>query len=390
MLAALPVVLVSCGGDGGGGDEEEPNPFGLESQVVSPAGNADEIEFAPDGRLFVAEHWTGNVRIIGTDGSMLADPFVHLDDIWADIEVGLTGLALDPDFATNHYVYLLYTQLTASGPPKQGHPIVVRYTDVNNLATDRTVIIDDLPDVNEIKPFNANGSLGFGPDGYLYLTLGDYDKPAELGPTGIELAQDPASPIGKILRVDKADGSPAPDNPFLSDPSADGRIFATGFRSAFNFRWHPVTGGLYGSDSTGTTCEGVSIISSGGNFGWPNVGGFPFSDCSINRPSLPFMYMTREGLKPEDFDSTVGARGKAFITAATYSMLGDSMVVCESRTQLLRRIVLTPPGFDAATANDVIAKDCWLDVITGPDGLIYYSNLTEIRKLVPPAPSASP
>ena len=223
----------------------------------------------------------------------------------------------------------MYTKLTADGPPKQGHPVVVRYTDANNVGTDRKVIIDDLPVVNDVKPFNANGSPGFGPDGYLYLTLGDYDKPADKGRSGSGLAQDLTSPIGKILRVNKKDGSAAPDNPFVSDASADGRVFAYGFRSAFNFTWNPQTKALYGTDSTGVTCEGVAIIQAGGNYGWPIVDGFPFSDCTVKRPNPPFTYLTRNNLKPGDFDSTVGARGMTFISGNTYPVLGDSLAVCE-------------------------------------------------------------
>jgi glucose/arabinose dehydrogenase len=390
--AVLLGVLPACSSSGGGGGGPTPLPtpaFGLTSEVVTPAAQADALAFAPDGRLFYAEHWTGNIRIVGKDGTPLPDPFAHIDSLWADIEVGLTGIALDPAFATNHYVYAMYTKLTAAGPPKQGHPVVVRYTDANNVGTDMKVIIDNLPDVNEIKAFNANGALGFGPDGYLYLTLGDYDKPADKGPSGIELAQDLSSPIGKILRVNKADGSAAPDNPFVSNAAADGRIFAYGFRGPFNFTWNSQTKALYGADSTGNTCEGVDIILAGGNYGWPNVGGFPFSDCTVNRPNLPFTYLTRNNLKPEDFDSTVGARGMAFISGNIYPALGDSLAVCESRTQEMRRLVLTPPKFDAATANDFIANDCWLDATVGPDGLLYYSNLTEIRKLIPPSTTTS-
>lgn len=388
VVLALTLLSACGGGDDSGGEEE--NPFGITSEVVAPAANSDAIEFAPDGRLFFVEHWTGDVRIV-KDGQLLPDPFVHVDNVWAAVQVGLTGLALDPDFATNHYVYLMYTKKTADGPPVEGHPVVVRYTENNNTGGSPKVIIDDLPPVNDVKPFNANGSLHFGPDGYLYLTLGDYDEPTKPGPNNKPQAQDLGTPIGKILRVNKQDGSAAPDNPFVNNPDADPRIYAYGFRAAFNFTWNPQTHKLYGTDSTGNTCEGVNIIVAGGNYGWPDVGEFPYSDCAAGRPNVPFTYLTRENLNPQDFDSTVGAMGMEFISGNKYPVLGDSLVVCEARTQLLRRLVLTPPGFDASTANDVIAKNCWLDVTVGPDGLVYYSNLTEIRKLIPPAPStASP
>lgn len=391
LVAVVFTAAISsaCDGGGSGGDDVEDNPFGLTSEVVAPAANSDAMQFAPDGRLFFVEHWTGDVRIV-ENGQLLADPFVHIDDVWAGIQVGLTGLALDPDFATNHFVYLMYTKKMSDGPPVEGRPLVVRFTDSNNKGIDETTIIDDLPSANDQKPFNANGSLHFGPDGYLYLTLGDYDEPAKLGPSGKPQAQDLSTPIGKMLRVNKEDGTAPASNPFVNDPNADPRIYAYGFRAAFNFTWNPTTNKLYGTDSTGNTCEGVNIIVSGGNYGWPNVGDFPYSDCALGRPNAPFGYLTRENLKPQDFDSTVGAMGMEFISGAKYPMLGDSLVVCEARTQLLRRLVLTPPNLDAITANDVIARNCWLDVTVGPDGLIYYSNLTEIRKLVPPAASTAP
>jgi len=392
-LIAVATIIMS-GSACGGGDDGEPTPvptpaFGLNSEVVTAAANADALAFAPDGRLFFVEHWTGDIRVVGKDGKLLPDPFAHIDDLAPDIQLGLTGLALDPDFASNHYVYAYYTRLLAAGPPRVAKPVVARFTESNNVGSNATVIVDDLPEVNATRPFNANGSLRFGPDGFLYLTLGDYDKPAETGPQGKELAQDLGSPIGKILRVKKEDGTAPMSNPFANDPTADPRIFAYGFRGAFNFTFEAQTKRLYSTDSTGNTCEGVNIIDAGGNYGWPNVRSFPYSDCTGGRVKLPIGYLTRETLKPGDFDSTVGAQGMEFISGKVYPGLGDSLVVCESTTQLLRRLVLAAPGFDRVTANDVVASDCWLDVAVGPDGLIYYSNLTEIRRLIPSPPTSS-
>src|SRR5919108_3073880 len=95
-----------------GGDDEEENPFGTTSVVVAQAANADTIAFAPDGRLFFVEHWTGAIRVVSANGELLPDPFATLDDITAGIGWGLTGLAIDPEFAANRYVYALYTKLT--------------------------------------------------------------------------------------------------------------------------------------------------------------------------------------------------------------------------------------------------------------------------------------
>jgi len=382
----LVVINAACAGDD---KKEEPNPFGLTSEVITSAGNVDAMEFAPDGRLFYAEHWTGDIRVRTATGEVLPEPFAHVD-VASTVAMGLTGLALDPDFATNHYVYVLYSQLLAPGPPPGGKPVLARFTDSNNKGTDMIVLINDLPAVNPERVFNANGSLHFGPDGHLYFTLGDYDRAQDTGPQGKHLPQDLSTPIGKMLRVNKADGRAPPDNPFVNDPTADPRIYAYGFRGAFNFTFRPASGRLYGTDNAGVTCEGVIIVEAGGNYGWPDVGPFPFSDCSAGRPKLPIGYLAQASRSPSDFDSTVGGSGMEFISGTRYAVLGDSLVVCEARTQLLRRLVLAPPNLDKITANDVIARDCWLDVTVGPDGLIYYANLTEIRRLLPPAPSPSP
>ncbi|TMB65891.1 MAG: PQQ-dependent sugar dehydrogenase [Chloroflexi bacterium] len=390
LFLALCLLTLIAGACSGGGDNGDDNPFGIKSEVVTPAANADAIEFAPDGRLFFVEHWTGAIRVVGADGKLLADPFFTLTDVTAGIGWGLSGLAIDPSFATNHYVYALYTQLVRAGPPTVGKPVVVRLTDNNNVGTDQLVLVSNLPETDPEHPFNANGSLHFGPDGRLYFTLGDYDKAQALGPTGKPLSQDLGTPIGKMLRVNKEDGSPPPDNPFVRDPSADPRIYAYGFRGAINFTVNPKTKRIYAIDNTGLTCEGVVTIEAGANYAWPNVGTFPFNDCAIGRTQTPLGYLTQQGRRPEDFQSAPGSTGTEFISGSVYKVLGDSLVVCESGTQLLRRLVLAPPNFDKITANDVIAKNCWLDVTVGPDGLVYYANLTEIRRLPRPPESPSP
>jgi glucose/arabinose dehydrogenase len=386
LLVTVAVVASACSG----GDDEEENPFGITSEVVTPAANADAIAFTPDGRLFFVEHWTGAIRIVSAEGELLPEPFATLTDVAAGIGWGLTGLAIDPQFENNHYVYALYTKLTQPGPPPAGRPVLVRFTEEDNKAVGTTELITDLPETDPAHPFNANGSLHFGPDGHLYFTLGDYDNAKATGPNGVPQPQDLATPIGKMLRVNKEDGSAPPDNPFAGNAAADARIFAYGFRGALNFTFHPETDQLFAADSTGLTCEGMYIIEAGGNYGWPNVGDFPFADCNAGRTKLPIGYLTKEERNPGDFDSAAGATGMEFVSGEVYSTLGDGLIVCASAVQQLRRLVLPAPRFDQITANDIVTRDCWLDVTVGPDGFIYYSNLTEIRRLVPALPSQSP
>ncbi|MCH8345518.1 MAG: PQQ-dependent sugar dehydrogenase [Chloroflexi bacterium] len=368
-VAALSLTLAATAcGDG-------ENPFGVTSELVTEAERPAAMAFAPDGRLFYAEQFTGNIRVVDVDGQLLEEPFAHVDvATYIDLDWGLTGLALDPDFETNHYVYAFLTQPIDPETPV-ARPLVVRFTDQDNQGMNRRVIIGDLPETFPASPgFNANGSLHFGPDGFLYLSLGDYDTP--------DLVQDLTNPIGKMLRVSKEDGTPAEDNPFLDDPEVDPRIFAHGFREPFDFAFHPETGQVYGSDNTTVSCEALNLITAAGNYRWPDVGEFPYSDCQAGEGTDAIHLFAKEGMEPSEFLSFVVVSGLEFASADIYPLLGDALLVCESETKLMRRLVLSGANFDLVAEDDVVLKNCDGDIATSPDGIVYYSNQTEIRRLI--------
>ncbi len=372
ILAVPLLVLISACGGGG-------NPFGVKSELVTEADHAADMAFAPDGRLFYAEQFTGNIRVVSAEGELLAEPFAHVD-VALYLEWGLTGLAVDPDFETNSYVYAFLTEPVEPEPPI-GRPVVVRFTDRNNKGVDPEVIVDDLPESLPAHPgYDANGNIHFGPDGFLYVSLGDYDTPT--------LVQDLSTPEGAILRVSKEDGSPPADNPFVGDPDADPRIFAYGFREPFDFAFHPETGEIYGSDNTPVSCEELNLIEAGSNYGWPDVGEFPFTDCRAGDQVLAIHFFAKENMEPGAFLSFVVISGLEFASADVYPLLGDALLVCESETSLMRRLVLTGSNFDQVAPDEegvdnVVVKDCKMDVSTSPDGTVYYSNETEIRRLIP-------
>jgi glucose/arabinose dehydrogenase len=396
ILLVVAIFAVACtrADDDDGGDES--NPYDITSEVVATPGQVSALAFAPDGRLFFSEHWTGNIRVIGADGQLLAEPFAHVES-GGVFQLGLSGLALDPDFVTNHYVYAFFLQLTNPGPPPVGRPILVRFTEVDNKGTDQTVILGDLPETDPDHQVGVNGSIHFGPDGFLYVTLGDYDlsllpggKEFRFGPNGKEFAQDLASPIGKILRINKQDGSAPPDNPFFGQEGVDERIFAYGFRAPFDFTFHPQAGKLYGSDSSGVTCEELNIVAAGGQYGWPN-GTFPHENCAAREQVPAIYYFTFEGRPPDSFGSSVDVTGMAFVSGQVYTTLGDSLLACESRTGFLRSLTMSGPEFDqVAAAGDPVVKDCRYAVAVSPAGIVYYSNLAEIRRLEPPKPTETP
>ncbi|TMB67411.1 MAG: PQQ-dependent sugar dehydrogenase [Chloroflexi bacterium] len=351
----------------------------------------------PDGRLFFGEQFSGAIKIIGTDGKLQTDPFAKVETTsYLGQDWGLTGLAIDPAFKDNHFVYAFYTQPISPAVPEASPPLgpvarptLVRFTDENGRGVNPTVISDQFPETSPVHAdFNANGHIHFGPDGFLYVSLGDYDIFADQA----DVLRKLDNPIGKMLRINASDGSAAPGNPFAADPSADPRIFAYGFREPFDFVFQPGTGRIYATDNTTVSCEELNIIEPGKGYGWPDVGQFPFPDCTAGNGVDGIYIFAKEGVaNTSDFLATfVEVSGLDFVSAAKYPQLGDSLLSCELGTGVLRRLVLSGPGGDKVTANDVLVKDCKRDVTVGLDGVIYYSTETEIRKLIPKQPGSAP
>ena len=147
------------------------------------------MSLAPDGRIFFNERLTGAIRIINQQWQLVSTPFCQLT-VLAGNEQGLLGLTLDPNFASNHFVYVYYT---ASGPKNR----VVRYTESSGQCVQgsETVILDDIPS----SSIHNAGIIQFGPDGKLYIITGDTDNTAN--------SQSLTSLAGKILRLNP-DGTP--------------------------------------------------------------------------------------------------------------------------------------------------------------------------------------
>jgi glucose/arabinose dehydrogenase len=406
-LAALSLLLLAlaCAEDDGTADDDgESTPtgptfsFGLGAEVLADgesANNVSEIEFAPDGRIFYTEQFEGNVRIINADGSLQSEPFAQIEVAdWLGLDWGLTGLALDPDFATNGYVYVYYTELLrmesgSSGQVPIGRPVIVRYTDDGGTGVDELGIVADLPETDVGHPgYNANGELHFGPDGTLYASVGDYDL-FEQSP---EVISDLGSPIGKLLRIN-TDGSAPDDNPFVDDATADPRVFAYGFREPFSFTF-AADGTIFGADNTTVSCEELNIIVAGENYGWPDMGEFPFADCGAAPGQQAIHHFTREGTAPGDFLSFVEVSGMNFLVGSTYSQLTDGLVVCESQRSavdgvvgpgVLRRLVMSG---ETVSSSDQIVNECKGDAAT-LDGAIYYATASEVKRLVDTQPATA-
>ncbi|HWP93696.1 MAG TPA: PQQ-dependent sugar dehydrogenase [Thermodesulfobacteriota bacterium] len=257
------ILILNCGRSGGG---TPPSNGALEVELV--LGGLDfpvTLACASDGRIFFNELRTGNIRII-RDGVLLPTPFAAVP-VSINGENGLIGLAFHPQFDRNGLVYVFHTH------PQPRRNRVLRFTDLNNLGTQETVIIDDLPAAD----IHIGGNVGFGPDGKLYVTIGDVSNPAN--------SQSLDSLAGKILRYNP-DGTIPADNPFLDSP-----IFALGLRNSFDFTFHPATGVIYATENGPNCDDEINRIIAGGNYGWrPNYPvEIPILSSSVRSYAFPLL-----------------------------------------------------------------------------------------------------
>ena len=247
-------------------------------QVASGISSPAALAFLPDGRILVCQE-TGQLRVI-KNGSLLSTPAITLS-VNASGERGLIGIAVDPSFATNHYIYLYYT--SSSGP----HNRVSRFTMNGDIAGAETVLLD-LPTLSAI--YHNGGGLSFGNDGKLYISVGDN----KVG----DNAKNLDSYMGKLLRIN-TDGSVPSGNPF-SGGAARSRVWAYGLRNPFTNAIDPVTGKIFINDVGESTWEEINDASVGGrHFGWPDQEGTCTSGCTgLTNPI--YRYSTNRNGTPPD------------------------------------------------------------------------------------------
>ena len=209
--------------------------------------------FTPDGRLFFTEKNTGAIRIMTPEHKILDNPFASVDDLYASWEQGMLGLAIDPEFNINHHIYVYYTAVVdvENGNGAKVINRVLRFTDNNNVGTEPTVIMDNIP---ASRGYHSGGAMAFGPDGKLYITVGDATEHI--------FAQDPSIVIGKVLRINK-DGTVPQDNPYPNS-----LVYTMGHRNMYGIAFDDGGTGLV-SENGDVRYDEINLITKGGNYGFP-------------------------------------------------------------------------------------------------------------------------
>lgn len=233
--------------------------------VVNGLNNPTAMAIAPDGRIFVCQQ-NGALRVI-KNGVLLATPFLTVT-VDSQGERGLLGVTFDPNFVSNQLVYVYYTV------PTPAHNRVSRFTASGDVAiAGSEVILMEMPNLSTATNHNA-GAIHFGPDGNLYVALGDNANGNN--------AQSFSTRLGKLLRITSTGAIPT-DNPFFNQTNGDNRsIWALGLRNPFTFAFQPGTGRMFINDVGQGTWEEINDGIAGSNYGWPNCEGF----CTPTNPSF--------------------------------------------------------------------------------------------------------
>lgn len=322
-----------------------------EAQFGSNVGSGPTaMAFAPDGRLFVCLQG-GQLRVI-KDGVLLATPFVSLSVTSAG-ERGLLGIAFDPNFSANQFVYLYYT--TSTSPI---HNRISRFTASGDVAAAGSeVTLVDLDNLSSATNHNG-GAIHFGPDGKLYVGVGENANSAN--------AQTLSNRLGKILRIN-SDGTIPTDNPFVNTATGANRaIWALGLRNPYTFGFQPGTGRLFINDVGQSAWEEIDDGIAGSNYGWPTCEGA----CSPTNGNF------RDPLLQYAHNGDVNTTGCAIVGAAFYnppvnqfpsSYIGKYFFadLCSGWIRLFDPSTATASAFATGISTPV-------DLKVGPDGCLYY------------------
>ncbi len=375
--------------------------FTAETVVTLPIYQPVGLTWAPDGRMFVWQE-SGLVRIV-KNGVLLTTPFLNISSHVNNLnDRGMLGVALDPNFAVNGYIYLLYVYEDGGNPSASG-PKTIRVTrmqaDPANpdvaLPNSEVVILGsistpgcaNLPDGSDCIANNSDshsaGTLRFAPDGKLFVSIGDgasYDNPDVLA----FRAQNLNRYEGKILRINP-DGSAPGDNPFDDGTnSARSKIYAYGLRNPYRFALSP-TGEPYIGDVGWGSYEEQNR-GRGANFGWPCYEGqspsayqTAFTNCQgLSASAITF------GLYTYSRGNGAATIGGTFYTAQVFpAQYRGNYFFADYVQGWIRRMILDANNNVSSVVDFATSVTDLVSLELGPDGALYYISLStgQVRRI---------
>lgn len=320
--------------------------------VASNLTNATAMAIAPDGRIFVCLQG-GSLRVV-KNGVLLPTPFLTVP-VDSSGERGLLGIAFDPNFASNNFLYIYYTATTPAV-----HNRVSRFTADGDVAVagSETVILD-LDNLSGATNHNG-GAMHFGPDGKLYIAVGENANPAN--------AQTLANLLGKMLRLN-ADGTFPPDNPFFNTATGKNRaIWVLGLRNPYTFNFQPGTGRMFINDVGQNAFEEINDGIAASNYGWPTCEG---QSCGGTPPAnyrAPLFTYGHSGPSPTGCAITGGTFYNPLTPQFPTEYIGKYFFA-DFCTQFVRTIDPASPAVSTGFATLISLP---VDLQVSDDGSLYY------------------
>ena len=353
-------------------------------EVVSGLNQPTAMAFIGKGDILVLQKGDGRVRRV-INGVLQPDPVLDVA-VDSSSERGLLGIAIHPNFPTSAFVYLYYTE-SSTGSDTSGSPVpvgnrVYRYTWNGSTLVGPQLILD-LPVTP--GPNHDGGTMIFGPDGKLYVVIGELNRNGQLQNFSGAAAPDDT---GVIFRIND-DGSAPSDNPFFNQGGNLAKYFAYGIRNSFGLAFDSVTGKLWDTENGPANYDEINLVDPGFNSGWMRIMG-PSSRDAQGTSDLVIFSGSHYADPKFSWFSTVAPTAIVFTNAATLGVdYQDSVVIGDiNNGNLYRfRLNLARDGFlftnpnlgDLVADNNTELQEVILgtgfsgitDLKIGPDGLLY-------------------
>lgn len=341
--------------------------------------NPWDMAFTSDGTLFFTEKCRGLsvrktdgsvTRLFGTTGSAVTAP-----DLFCEGQSGVLGVALDPQFTANRFIYVYMSSTRSS--PKTNRVLRFKVDPQLSTVSERTDIITDIPYKNNANAWGGAGShsggrIRFGPDGFLYVTTGDNHN----GP----LPQDLTKLGGKVLRVDR-NGAAAPGN--NTPAGGDARIFTYGHRNVQGLAFHPRSNKVYICEHGPSHSDEITVLRAGGNGGWdpkPDPGvscadnycGYISNNAEGTPTSMTDLRKFPEALRPlVVYSDSKGMGPCTFFNGPQWQAWNGSLAVSLMAEQHMDIILLSGNEEHTGTARADLPAARLRSLVQGPDGNLY-------------------
>lgn len=354
---------------------------GFTETLVTSVSAPTALAFLPDGRLLVTEK--GGALDL-TDG-VTTTTLVTLG-VCTGSEMGLLGIAVDPDFTNNGFIYLYRTDDSGGCGSASGRfAQIVRVTMGPGDTVNPASLVVLLGGIRTDNGNHDGGVLRIGPDSKLYAGVGDTGNGDNQGGPGSSTnpySQDLNALEGKILRLN-LDGTIPADNPFVGQVGKRGEIFAYGFRNPFRFNFDPIGGSLWLGDVGDLTVEEIDIVTSGDNYSWPYCEATLPGGCAQPGDVAPiFSY-------PHSGGSSLGTCLIGGSFSATFGGLDNDYFFGDCTSGRIFHATVNGPRDDISGTPSLFVDGAGTpaDMIFGPDGALYYADVSggEVRRVAPQA-----